>query len=89
MGEKISIDPRVLAVREKANAAKEAFKVADGELLDVYGKVLREHGHNPDDIVVPGTWDCEKSPVGKCVYDFYQDPARDCCLYCGQPEERK
>jgi hypothetical protein len=34
-------------------------------------------------------WPCPKSPVGQCVYDVTQDPCRDVCLLCGQPEERK
>lgn len=33
--------------------------------------------------------ECEASPVGVCLYDEYDDPARDCCLVCGEPEERK
>lgn len=33
-------------------------------------------------------WDCD-SPLGKCVYDTEKDPAMDCCLFCGEPLERK
>lgn len=33
--------------------------------------------------------DCENSPVGFCVYDEDEDPVRDMCLFCNQPEERK
>ena len=29
------------------------------------------------------------SPIGYCVYNTKDDPACDCCLYCGQPEKRK
>lgn len=36
-----------------------------------------------------GDWQCNKSPVGKCVYDSIEDPACDCCVFCGQPDERK
>lgn len=55
----------------------------------MYGQVLKEHDLDPSKIVVPGSWDCEKSPVGKCVYDFYEDPCREDCLFCHDPEERK
>lgn len=32
-------------------------------------------------------WDCEASPSGKCIYDLLDDD--ECCLFCGNPEERK
>jgi len=36
-----------------------------------------------------GSWACETSPTGQCVYDCIKDPALDECLFCGQPDERK
>lgn len=36
-----------------------------------------------------GDWDCDKSPVGKCVYDIIEDSACDSCVFCHQPDERK
>ena len=36
-----------------------------------------------------GSWDCEKSPTGSCVYNTDMDPAHDECLFCREPEERK
>jgi hypothetical protein len=27
--------------------------------------------------------------AGFCIYDDDADPCHDCCLFCGQPEERK
>jgi hypothetical protein len=36
-----------------------------------------------------GTWDCEPSPIGVCVYDLENDPICDHCLFCGDPDERK
>ena len=38
---------------------------------------------------VPGTWDCDTSPIGTCVYYYPEDPAHDNCLFCHEPEERK
>ena len=36
-------------------------------------------------------WDCETSPTRKC--DYYNpvtgDYDEDCCIYCGEPYERK
>ena len=37
----------------------------------------------------PGDWDCEKSPIGYCLYHNVEDEYHDHCIICGQPEERK
>ena len=34
------------------------------------------------------TWECEKSPVGICVYSEW-DSVHDHCIFCGDPDERK
>lgn len=34
-------------------------------------------------------WECADSPTGYCIYNPVDDPACDCCLFCGDPEERK
>jgi hypothetical protein len=34
-------------------------------------------------------WTCPDSPVLLCIYDVHVDPARDCCLFCESPDERK
>lgn len=39
--------------------------------------------------IVIGEWDCDKSPIGVCVYDRVEDPACDYCVFCHQPDERK
>lgn len=36
-----------------------------------------------------GNWDCEKSPVKKCVYDYDSPMRDDDCIYCHNPDERK
>ena len=36
-----------------------------------------------------GEWDCDKSPLGLCVYDKVNDPALDDCIFCHEPHERK
>ena len=36
-----------------------------------------------------GRWECEKSPLGLCVYDREKDPASDGCIFCKNPHERK
>jgi hypothetical protein len=39
--------------------------------------------------IVIGNWDCTDSPIEVCVYDSYEDPVQDSCLYCHAPDERK
>ena len=36
-----------------------------------------------------GTWECEDSPLGLCVYNHFEDRCWDNCLFCHQPDERK
>lgn len=36
-----------------------------------------------------GFWECEKSPVGICVYHRIYDRPHDSCIFCHEPEERK
>ena len=33
--------------------------------------------------------DCPPSPIDNCVYDTSEDPAKDTCIFCGDPWERK
>ena len=34
-------------------------------------------------------WGCEKSPFAMCAYDTIDDRAKDHCIFCGQPHDRK
>ena len=34
-------------------------------------------------------WDCDSSPFLFCAYNVVKDPAKDQCIFCGEPEERK
>ena len=36
-----------------------------------------------------GHWDCATSPIDICVYNDWEDPSNDNCLYCHNPDERK
>lgn len=38
--------------------------------------------------LVPGSWECPRSPSGFCMYEF-EDTAQDFCVHCGNPDERK
>ena len=34
-------------------------------------------------------WDCDSSPFLVCAYNVVEDPAKDQCIFCGHPHERK
>ena len=39
--------------------------------------------------VITYQWECEKSPMGWCAYNYPKDPAHDDCIFCHWPNERK
>ena len=85
-----SIDPRIVAAQEEFKQADDARDRARCVLLNAYGEVLKGCGYDPTSITVPERgWDCKESPLGKCAYDFFEDPSRDDCIFCHDPEERK
>lgn len=36
-----------------------------------------------------GEWDCPKSPIFLCAYNWRSYIKQDSCIYCGEPDERK
>ncbi len=66
--------------------------------LETYGqiKVVKieakdTEGLQKEEVETDFGWDCETSPTRKC--DYYNpvtgDYDEDCCIYCGEPYERK
>lgn len=53
-----------------------------------YDLVFDVTGLQPKEIIF-GDWDCDKSPIGTCVYDRVEDPACDCCVFCNEPDDRR
>jgi hypothetical protein len=76
------------AKAELGDALRDAGNKEDS-LHKLYGEILQAEGHDPADLIVPGVWKCEKSPVETCVYNFFEDPCHDSCIFCGDPRERK
>lgn len=71
-------------IRGELDAASECYSSIE-HILDNYVGTCEGQWYT----VGSGLWDCGKSPVGVCVYHKIHDPAHDCCIYCGEPEERK
>ncbi|WP_286346884.1 A1S_2505 family phage non-structural protein [Frondihabitans sucicola] len=53
--------------------------------------ILRREGFHPESMTLhfTTTWQCPGVAEGICVYDTDTDPARDCCVFCHEPLERK
>ncbi len=52
--------------------------------------ILDKHlGKDEGQFHIVGEWDCKKSPIDLCVYNPFKDPAKDACIFCGGPHERK
>ena len=41
-----------------------------------------------EDLYDSEEWDCELSPIGRCIYKV-EDCGESTCIFCGEPEERK
>jgi hypothetical protein len=71
------------------SAAKEGVKQALSKDLHSYARPGCSGVGIIASAIEIGSWICDQSPAGVCVYDDYMDPAHDDCLYCNHPEERK
>jgi hypothetical protein len=72
--------------------AKKAYKAADMEMRNKVADYIESTGKPRPvsfDLVIGDFWECPESPTGFCVYDQYEDPAHDSCIFCGDPAERK
>jgi hypothetical protein len=79
----------IRSARESVAQAHFMLECTRDDLSHIQNLVLKSEGYYPDDISVTEIWDCAKSPVGKCIYNHFEDPCHDWCLVCGDPEERK
>lgn len=70
------LEAQARQLRQQATLGWEAIVMADKPELERPSIDTSEWG-----------WDCEESPTGKCVYDWATND--ECCVYCGDPEERK
>ena len=60
------------------------------DLLFEQDSILDKHlGEDEGQWHKVGTWKCNESPIGFCVYHPFKDPALDNCIFCHEPNERK
>lgn len=71
--------------------AKEKLSQVEGEVFQMeenVKKFIREQSVIKDGADIEfGTHECIKSPIRQCVLS--EDDGFDCCIFCGEPEERK
>ncbi len=61
----------------------------EGELLRLYNSILTKHGIATQYMIAPGTCQCDESPIGSCVYNYFQDPCHEDCIFCHESEDKK
>jgi len=70
---------------------------ASSTIQDILNEVVPDEHQWLTDIG-PTIWDCEESPFGICAYNRHElddnsqhrsNWKRECCIFCGEPEERK
>ena len=77
---------RVRTDVERVTEIKKKIQDLRFEMDDILDKYLGEGEGQCHKI---GTWECEDSPVGFCVYNPFEDKRLDNCIYCHKPNERK
>lgn len=77
------------AERAAAMFASRAFDLVQRERMRISGSVKIDMpvfwGLRPDEL----DHECLRSPTRHCVYNIDADPAKDQCIFCGDPFERK
>jgi hypothetical protein len=50
--------------------------------------IVEEAHPNMPDLMTDFGWECEKSPIGFCLYNNKEDPQAEHCIHCGEPYVR-
>lgn len=73
--------------KQKLEDARKSLEEAQHALWKVENEVawnICPEGHNHTQLAISSEWECEKSPIGWCVFEHHSD-----CLFCHEPQERK
>lgn len=92
---------QAMAHEEKFQANKKRNKILSKKSKNIRKRIMSEYGIMLSNVSEPwhegdDGWDCKdkNNPIDKCVYIgiYHEDEYaadEDCCIFCGQPEERK
>lgn len=72
-----------------ADKAMKSAKIKIPSIDTFTGEVSKGYYDNAQWFHIGVTWPCEKSPFGYCMYHNIHDPAKDNCVFCHEPYERK
>lgn len=78
----------LLPLKDELFEARDVFLKKERALTVKLMKYLKQEGIS-DIYPVVGDWKCEKSPIGHCIYNHFDDPVHDDCIFCHEPDERK
>ena len=97
--EEYDLDLSTMSRDAKMRLAQEALReyITDFETaIDAIGQLRLANaaealGMSVEDIETSWCHECEdeSNPTGQCVYNGFEDPVWDDCLFCHQPFERK
>lgn len=81
----------IQVLRDRREAAERALHAIDLEIDEAVRQLVAPLRPDAQEIATSFIWECTDptNPVGYCVYDEDEDPCRDECLFCCDPQERK
>ena len=87
----------LLSLKSQRDATDRTISSLLDEVIAAYpGSLLYDDSNWPGDFLSGGAivlgdmdWDCKGSPFAMCAYDTIDDRAKDHCIFCGNPHDRK
>lgn len=80
---------RIEEAKDKLSRSRSDAQDKEVDLLKIYSSILKGNGVDPRNIIVPGTCQCPSGPIGTCVYNYFEDPCHEDCIFCHESEERE
>jgi hypothetical protein len=81
LGSKVALGQAIDKCRNRISLEEEKIRA-------IVDPIFESEGRSSFGVVV-GIHECDKSPFAICAYEYFDDPAWDSCIYCGDPHERK
>ena len=93
--EALKYDKKTSIERERNNKFKENYIWIKQYIFDNHKEDLKDYIKTVDDVdcYEEGEWgwecDGQDNPIDRCIYTNAHVMGDDCCIFCGEPEERK
>ncbi len=83
-----SIEKETLSMlKSSVKKAKDLYNSCERK-YNRYERLLIDSLPIEEDLYDGDEWDCELSPIGRCIYKI-DSSGESVCVFCGEPEERK